>query len=215
MIFELIEVWKLGFENGFWVEIYLCSVDNWLAVDFIGRNGQIFANIFDCFLAGEGVPGNDWVGVDLLADKLLGAFEELGGEDDDGGGTVTNLVVLLVGNLAQELRRRVLDIEQLQNCGAVIGNSGLASLVDQHFVQTDWAEGWLKIGLKSPKTAKILTLTILAMAETAVTFSERTDWPDFRSPASTNRSDVFAFILRVVKSLVGSSSLFSLRFSVQ
>ena len=79
--------------------------------------------------------------MDLLADKLLGAFEELGGEDDDGGGTVTNLVVLLVGNLAQELRRRVLDIEQLQNCGAVIGNSGLASLVDQHFVQTDWAEG--------------------------------------------------------------------------
>ena len=79
--------------------------------------------------------------MDLLADKLLGAFEELGGEDDDGGGTVTDLVVLLVGDLAQELRRRVLDIEQLQNCGAVISNGGLASLVDQHFVQTDWAEG--------------------------------------------------------------------------
>ena len=56
---------------------------------------------------------------------------------------------------------------------------------------------------------------MLAMAETAVTFSERTDWPDFRSPASTNRSDVFVFILGLDKILVGSSSLFSLRFSVQ
>jgi len=59
--------------------------------------------------------------VDLLSHKLVGILQKLSGNDDHRGGAVTHLFILQLGQLAQNLSRWVLDLQQFQDCGTIIG----------------------------------------------------------------------------------------------
>jgi hypothetical protein len=58
--------------------------------------------------------------VNLVLDEVVGATEELGSDDNDGGGTVSNLLVLLLGELDEDATSRVLDFDELEDSRAVV-----------------------------------------------------------------------------------------------
>jgi hypothetical protein len=72
--------------------------------------------------------------------QLVRALQQLGGEDDDRGGAVAHLLVLHLRELHEDARRRVLDLELVENRRAVVRDRHLAQVVDEHLVETDRAE---------------------------------------------------------------------------
>ena len=64
-------------------------------------------DVFDSFLAGEPVAGDDGGGVDLLLDQLIRVLQELGGNEDDGGGAVADFLILKLGKLDQNLEKKL------------------------------------------------------------------------------------------------------------
>ena len=62
----------------------------------------------------------------LLVDQRFGLAEELRGEDADRGGAVAHHVVLDLGDVDQDLGRRVVEHDRRQDRGAVVGHRDLA-----------------------------------------------------------------------------------------
>jgi len=74
--------------------------------------------------------------VNLVLDQVVGSLEELSGKDDNGGGTVTDLTVLDLGELHEDLSGGVSDLELLQDSGAIVSDGHIADVVDEHLVET-------------------------------------------------------------------------------
>lgn len=70
-------------------------------------------------------------------------FQKLGRQDYHGRSSIADLLVLQLGQLYKHFRRRVLNVELLQNCGAVVSDSDLACLVYQHLIQAQRSQGRL------------------------------------------------------------------------
>ena len=68
------------------------------------------------------LPLNDGLGVDLLAHKLLSLAQELSGEHADRGGAVTDLLILNLGEVHEDLGGRVVKVDGLEDRGTVVGN---------------------------------------------------------------------------------------------
>ena len=72
--------------------------------------------------------------VDVLLEQVLGALEELAGEDDRGRRSVPALLVLGLRDLHQHLGGRVLDVDLLEDRDAVVRDRDVAHPVDEHLV---------------------------------------------------------------------------------
>lgn len=76
-------------------------------------------------LAGNPIALNDGLRVDLHVDKPLSLPEQLRGEDTDRGRAVTDLVVLNLGDVHQDLGRRVVEGDRLEDRSSVVGDGDL------------------------------------------------------------------------------------------
>ena len=71
--------------------------------------------------------------VQLVLDELVGLLQQLRGQDDHRGGAVAHLLVLR--ELHDDLGGGVLDVELLEDGGAVVGD-----VADQHLVESGGAQ---------------------------------------------------------------------------
>ena len=58
-----------------------------------------YLDVFDSFPASHSVSSDDGCRMNLLLDKLISIAKEFSCNDDNGGGTVTDLLVLKLGEL--------------------------------------------------------------------------------------------------------------------
>ena len=94
-------------------------------------------------VAGLVVPVGDPDGVDSLVDELGGLLQERAGENHDTGGAVTDLVVLRLGELHQQLGDVVRDLHFLQNGRAIVCYCDVAVRGDDDLVEAARPEGGL------------------------------------------------------------------------
>jgi hypothetical protein len=80
-------------------------------------------------------------GVNTLIKEPLGLLEESASEHDDTSGTVTDFVVLGLGELDEEASGLVLNLHLLKNCGTVVGHDDITVRADEHLIHTLGAEG--------------------------------------------------------------------------
>jgi hypothetical protein len=73
--------------------------------------------------------------VDVLLDEFVGTLEELSGEDNNGSGTISDFSILDLGKLNENLGSGVSDLELLEDGGAIISNSNISDIIDEHFVE--------------------------------------------------------------------------------
>lgn len=58
--------------------------------------------------------------MNLVFDEVVRALEELGGDEDDRSRAVSDLLVLLLGELDEDPARGVLDLDQVQDRRSVV-----------------------------------------------------------------------------------------------
>lgn len=97
---------------------------------------QLLLDEVDRLFEGHTVSRHDGSRVDLVLDEVVGSLEELSGEDDNGGGTVTDLTILDLGELDEDLSSGVSDLKLLENSGAIVSDGHIADIVDEHLVKT-------------------------------------------------------------------------------
>jgi hypothetical protein len=78
--------------------------------------------------------------VDALLQELLGSRQKPPSQDDHRGGAVADLGVLGLGDLYEQLGRRMLYLHLLQYRRAIAGYGHVAEGVDQHFVHAAGAK---------------------------------------------------------------------------
>lgn len=79
----------------------------------------------------------------LVLDELVGTLEEFCRENDNRCGAITNLTVLDLAELDQNFGSGVSHLQLLKNCSAIIRNSYITNIIDEHLVKTLRAEGAL------------------------------------------------------------------------
>jgi hypothetical protein len=93
--------------------------------------------------------------------ELVSSSQKLGGDQDNRGSAVTDLLVLLVRKVDEDLAGGVLDVEKAENRGTIVGDSNIlvqcekdargrqgigvayANIVHHHLVEAAGAEGTL------------------------------------------------------------------------
>mmetsp|Transcript_7514 Transcript_7514/g.21450 ORF Transcript_7514/g.21450 Transcript_7514/m.21450 type:complete len:226 (+) Transcript_7514:1107-1784(+) len=113
----------------------LRNVQEHVLVKLVDGDGQIGLDVLDGFPHGQSIPGDDVRGVNVVLDQLVRTLQQLGCDDDDGRRAIADLAVLEVGQLDQNLRRRMLDLELFEDRSAVVGNGHVADVVHEHLVQ--------------------------------------------------------------------------------
>ena len=73
--------------------------------------------------------------MNLVLYEIVCSAEELSSKDDNRGGTITYLTVLDLRELDQNFSGRVLNLELLEDGGAIIGDGHVADVVDEHLVE--------------------------------------------------------------------------------
>lgn len=125
-----------------------------------------------CNVASLVVTVCDTDGVDSLVDQLRSLLEQGTGQHDNTSGSVTNLVILRLGQLDQQLCYVIRDLHLLQDGGAIVGDCDIAVGGDENLVETARTEGSLdKVGdgaggedVRLDSFVAVLTL-LLALAE--------------------------------------------------
>jgi hypothetical protein len=67
--------------------------------------------------------------VNAVLHELIAASKQLCGDEDNGGGTITDLLILLLGEVDKNLASGILDIEETENGGTIVGYGDILSLV--------------------------------------------------------------------------------------
>ena len=111
-----------------------------LAAHLVGLDGELVLDELDRLLHRHPVARHHRRRVYAVLHQLVRALQQLGGEDDDRGGAVAHLLVLHLRELHEDARRRVLDLELVEDRRAVVRDRHLAQVVDEHLVETDRAE---------------------------------------------------------------------------
>jgi hypothetical protein len=91
---------------------------------------------------------NNDLWVNLGEDKLFSFSKQLSGKYCDGGGTISDFLILSLGDINQNLGCGVINKDRLQNGGTIIGNydslsSVLVSEGLQDFIHTLWTKSGL------------------------------------------------------------------------
>lgn len=76
-----------------------------------------------------------------LLDQLIAPFEQFGSNKDDRSGTVTDFFVLELSEIYQETSGRVFYFELGQDGGSIVGDCDVTNVINEHFVETDGAQG--------------------------------------------------------------------------
>lgn len=84
---------------------------------------------------GLAVTSHDNGRVHTFLNEFLGLLEELAGHEHDGGSSITDLVILRLGDVDEGLGSRVHNVEELNQSGAIIGDGDTSAVVDK-FVHT-------------------------------------------------------------------------------
>ena len=129
----------LGVEGG------LGALEQKVALLLLGLVGNLDRDLLDALVAlltGLTVALNDDLRVHTLFDEGLGLLEELTGDKHDGGGSITNLVVLRLGNIDESLGGGMHNVEKRDEGGTIVGDGNAATVVDQ-LIHTTGAEGRL------------------------------------------------------------------------
>ncbi len=98
----------------------LGRLDQKVLVELLDRYAQMLLDVLDGQFACPSVTADDRCRVDLLLDEQIGVLEQLSGDYDHRCGAVTDLLVLQVGQVNQDLGGRVLNLKQLQNGRTVV-----------------------------------------------------------------------------------------------
>ena len=106
--------------------------------------------------------------MDVVLHELVASFQKLSGKDDDGCSTVTNLSILDLGELNQNLGGGVSDLELLEDGGAIVGDGHITDVVDKHLVKALGTEGRLDNVGQSQDGEDVLSAHIL----TSLTLTE-------------------------------------------
>jgi len=106
----------------------------------------------------------------MVLDELVGALEELSSEDNNRGGTISDFSVLDLGKFDENLGGGVGNLKLLENSGAIIGNSNITDIVDEHFVEALGSEGRLNNVSQTGYGSNVLGANILSL----FTLSENT-----------------------------------------
>lgn len=101
-------------------------------LDHVGR----LVELLDRDLARLLETVGDSDGVDSPVEQRLGRTEERSGQDDDTGRSVSDLLVLRLADLDEQLGDLVLNLHVLQDRGAVVGNGDVAVGGDEDLVET-------------------------------------------------------------------------------
>lgn len=78
--------------------------------------------------------------MNLVLNKLVSTLEELSSEDDNGGSAVTDLSVLNLRELDEDLSSGVLNFELLKDSGTVVCDSNITNVINEHLIKTLRAE---------------------------------------------------------------------------
>lgn len=142
----------------------LSDVDEGFASEVLDLDANIIAEVLDSFAQGKTVAGNDGGGVYTVLHQLVSATEQLCGDEDDGGSAVANLLVLLLCEVDEDLAGRVIDIEELEDRGSVVGDGDVLGYVSAWF---KYAVG----GLPTPISSTIILSRPLGPKELLTTFA--------------------------------------------
>jgi hypothetical protein len=74
--------------------------------------------------------------VDLILDELVSTLKELSSKNDNGGSTITDLSVLDLRKLDEDLSSGVLDFELLEDGSTVVCDGNITNIIDEHLVET-------------------------------------------------------------------------------
>jgi hypothetical protein len=74
--------------------------------------------------------------VDLILDELVSTLKELSSKNDNGGSTITDLSVLNLRKLDEDLSSGVLDFELLEDGSTVVCDGNITNIIDEHLVET-------------------------------------------------------------------------------
>ena len=74
--------------------------------------------------------------MDLILDELVSTLKELSSKNDNGGSTITDLSVLNLRKLDEDLSSGVLDFELLEEGSTVVCDGNITNIIDEHLVET-------------------------------------------------------------------------------
>ena len=74
--------------------------------------------------------------MDLILDELVSTLKELSSKNDNGGSTITDLSVLNLRKLDEDLSSGVLDFELLEDGSTVVCDGNITNIIDEHLVET-------------------------------------------------------------------------------
>lgn len=123
---------NLGVEGGHGASLEDESLGSWVFVSHLD------GDLSDAFAA-DGLGFTETLDNNLrvhaLFNELLGILEELSGGENDGGGTISDFVVLGLGDIDQGLGGGVNNVEEADKSGTIVGDGHGASTVDE-FIHT-------------------------------------------------------------------------------
>lgn len=88
----------------------------------LGHSGERLPRRVRC----EAPARDDGLRVDLLLEELLCLAQQLACKNGDGRGAIAHLLILRLGDIHEDLRGGVVEVDGLQDGGAVVGDLHLA-----------------------------------------------------------------------------------------
>mmetsp|Transcript_25773 Transcript_25773/g.42095 ORF Transcript_25773/g.42095 Transcript_25773/m.42095 type:complete len:213 (-) Transcript_25773:41-679(-) len=115
-------------------------VDQRFFAQFRRFEGHIFGNEVDGLVFSFEKTRNDLCRMNVLLNQGSGTLQKFSGNNSHRGSTVTNLLILEIGQLDQDFGAWMLQIQTLENGCAIVGDNDIANIIDQHLVQTQWTQ---------------------------------------------------------------------------
>ena len=86
-----------------------------------------------CDISGKSPSLNDDLGVNSLMNELLALSQKLSGKDSDGSSSITDLLILGLGDIDQDFSGRVVNVDRLEDGSSIVGHSdGLSGIRVAH-----------------------------------------------------------------------------------
>ena len=109
------------------------------------------------------VTSHDRGWVNLIFDQIIGSFQKFGGQDHNRCSTVTNLAILNLGKLNENFCGRVCHFKLLENSGAIVRDSHITDVIDEHLIKALRTERGLHYIGESSDCHDVLSSDILAL----------------------------------------------------
>ena len=127
----------------------------------LDTNGNVVQNL-EGLVEGLAIATNDHLGGHALVDELSGVLEQLSSQQHNSGGSITNLVILRLGNVHQSLCSGMHNVQQLHNLGAIVRDCRCFAIVNEfvHTTRTQSSTNGVCYGLAGVDVAEDLSTTL-------------------------------------------------------